>query len=154
MNAAGIGVISRDRPQLVDADSLGTLTVACAGARSIKRGDSAVRSAQKAVIHVAGIDVISRDRSRRVNVKGYGALVAACTRARSIKLGDGALLTAQETAKRVACVNVESTDRPRRVEGVGVGAVDRAGDMKRCDGAVMAAPEAVRYRADAENPPR
>src|SRR4030095_4003010 len=72
---------SRDRSHRVKAKAgknKGALAGACAGVRSIKRSDAAVRSAQEAVSHIARVNVASRDRLQRGAVAGEGHLATAC----------------------------------------------------------------------------
>ena len=57
--------ICRDRPrrvEAIDGRNKGALAKACARARSIERGERAVRSAQEAVKHIAGVKIEPRDR--------------------------------------------------------------------------------------------
>ena len=75
IHIARINVVSGNCIGIVVATSDGALTGACARARNVERGDSAVRGAQETVIHIARVHVLSRDRSRRVDVLGKGALV-------------------------------------------------------------------------------
>ena len=54
-----------NRPSGIEAKTgknKGALAGACAGVRSIKRSDGAVRSAQETVSYIASVNVASRDR--------------------------------------------------------------------------------------------
>src|SRR5438552_15202646 len=68
---ARVNVVSRDRPLRVDVEAedrgKGTLAVASARARSVERGERAIRSPQEAMTHVGGVRVVARDGDCRVN---------------------------------------------------------------------------------------
>src|SRR5438067_3965220 len=86
-------VCSSKRSCLVDAKGKGALERACACARNIKRGHSAVRSAQDTVKHIVCVKRSCRDRPcgvEAVDGKNNGALAGACARVRSVEGGDGA----------------------------------------------------------------
>ena len=63
---ARVNVLSRDRPEIVDAQGLSALEKACARARIVERCDRAVGSAQEAVKYAARVSVISRDRPLQI----------------------------------------------------------------------------------------
>ena len=69
---ARIKVLSDDRPRRVDAIGHGALARACTCARSIERGDDALRVAYKTVNYVARVKVLSCNHACRVDVKGLG----------------------------------------------------------------------------------
>src|SRR5437667_9385484 len=66
---ARVNVVSRDRPLRVDVEAedrgKGTLAVACARARSVERGEGAMRSRQEAMTHVAVVSVVAREGACR-----------------------------------------------------------------------------------------
>src|SRR5206468_4032371 len=102
----------------------GALERACACARNIERGHSAVRSAQDTVKHIVRVKRSCRDRPcgvETIDGKNNGALAGACARVRSIKCSDGAVRSAQEAVTYIARVNVASRDRIRRVDVAGAG---------------------------------
>src|SRR5271167_3394391 len=62
-----------------------------ARARTVDRGEGAVRSAHEAVTHIVGVDVPSDNCPLRIQAAlgDHGALVYACARTRSIEGGEG-----------------------------------------------------------------
>jgi len=73
IDTARVQILSRDSPRRVDVLGYGALAGASARARSVDRGNGAVRSAHETVIHVACVKVFSRDRSCRVDACGLSA---------------------------------------------------------------------------------
>src|SRR6266536_1932396 len=149
-----VKVESLNRSCLNDTERKSALERACARARSIKRGDRAIRSAQDAVIHIARVKRTSRDRPCGVKAKAgknKGALAGACARVRSIKRIDRTVRSAQEAVSHIASVNVASRDRLRRVDVAGKGTLAgtcaRARDVEGSDGTVRSAQEAVKHTA-------
>jgi hypothetical protein len=100
----GIGVNkeSGDRACRIDVEAACTLAWACARARSVKRGDSAVMRAHKAVTHNVCVADNSRDRARRVDAKCEGALAGACARAGSIERREGTIASANVAVKNIS----------------------------------------------------
>src|SRR5207302_1504498 len=81
IHTALIGVVSSDRPRRgksTDECDKSALAGACARARNVESGESAVWSPQKTVIHTARVDVGSRDCPCRVDCDAYCALAGAC----------------------------------------------------------------------------
>ena len=135
---ARVNVVSLNCSCLVDPERECALERACARARRIERGHSAVRSAQDAVIHIARVKGSCRDRPCGVKAiagKNKGALAGACAGVRSIKGSDGAVRSAQEAVSHIARVNVASRDRLRRIdvagEGTLAGTCARTRDVRR-----------------------
>src|SRR5207244_2528935 len=97
---ARVNVVSRDRPLRVDVEAedrgKGTLAVASARARSVERGERAIRSPQEAMTHIAVVSVVSRDGACRVNATvAEGALrKRSCACTRSIKHSETAVSSA------------------------------------------------------------
>jgi hypothetical protein len=105
-------------------------------ARSIERGDGAVRSAHEAVTYSACVKVPARDRPGWVDVYAEGP-----TRARHIERGDGTVRNADvRMIYYVARIKVISSNRNYRVDAKGEGALEwaraSAGSVERDDGAV------------------
>src|SRR5207247_8738990 len=111
---------SLNRSCLVDAKGKGALERACACARNIERGHSAVRSAQDTVKHIARVKRSCRDRPcgvETIDGKNNGALAGGCARGGSREGSDGAVRSAQEAVTDIAGVNVGSRGRIGRVDG-------------------------------------
>src|SRR5436309_3723003 len=109
----------RDSPcgvEAIDGKNNGALAGTCAGVRSIKRSDGAVRGAQESVTYIARVNVASGDRIRRVDVAGAGTLAGTCAGSRDVEGSDRAVPSAQETVEGIAGVNVASRDRACRVD--------------------------------------
>ena len=123
-----VNVGSGDRADGVDGSrkGLGALEGTCARTRGVEGGDSAVRSAHEAVIHIARVRVPSRDRPLRIDGQWLGALEGTCARARGIEGGGSAVRSAHEAVIHIVRVRVQSRDRPRRVDAVGDGALELA----------------------------
>ena len=123
-----VNVGSGDRADGVDGSrkGLGALEGTCARPRGVEGGDSAVRSAHEAVIHIARVRVPSRDRPLRIDGQWLGALEGTCARARGIEGGGSAVRSAHEAVIHIVRVRVQSRDRPRRVDAVGDGALELA----------------------------
>src|SRR5207248_2880875 len=142
-----------DRPLRVDVEAedrgKGTLAVACARARSVERGERAIRSPQEAMTHIAVVSVVSRDGACRVNATvAEGALrKRSCACTRSIKHSETAVSSAHVGVNHIGCLTVPSGDRPSRVLAVGAGALAsasaRARSVENSDGAVPGPYETV-----------
>jgi hypothetical protein len=149
-----VNVGSLNRSCRVNAKGKGALERACACARSIERGHSAVRSAHDNVIHITRVKGSCRDGPcgvKAIDGKNNGALAGACARVRSIKCSDGAVRSAQEPVTYIACVNVASRDRPRRVDvacaGTLAGTCARTRDVEGSDGTIRHSQETVKHIA-------
>src|SRR5207253_11513178 len=90
------GVGSRGRARGVVRKGNGTLDGASARARSVERGERAIRSPQEAMTHIAVVSVVSRDGACRVNATvAEGALrKRSCACTRSIKHSETAVSSA------------------------------------------------------------
>src|SRR6516225_4575806 len=84
--------------------------------RNIERGESAVRVAHEAVIHITRVSETPVNRSCRVDAGSSGALAGICARAWGIEGGDGAVGSPHEAVRHEACVKVDSHDKPCRVD--------------------------------------
>src|SRR5947207_1868014 len=106
---ACINVVSGDRIGRVVGKRDSALEWACARARSIERGHTAIWSAQESVRHIASVNGSCRDGPCGVKAKAgknKGALAGACAGVWSIKRSEGAVRSAQEAVSYIARVNV------------------------------------------------
>src|SRR4029077_20780060 len=120
---------SRDRPCGIEAKAgknKGALAGACAGVRSIKRSDRAVRSTQEAVSYIAGVNVASRDHVPRNDVAGESTLGGTCARTRDVEGSDHTVRSAQETVKHTARVVIVASGSPCRVDAERPSALPRS----------------------------
>src|SRR4029077_6991092 len=106
----------------VDVNREGALAGACARARSLERGESAVGSACETVTHAAPVNVESPYRPRGVDAGRVSALKGACARAGSIDCGESAVGIAQEAVNHRYRVSVLSHNHPLLVDCVARGA--------------------------------
>ena len=104
--------------------------------------------------YITRVNVGSLNCSCLVDAKGKRPLERACACARSIERGHGAVRSAQDAVKHIARVKGSCRDRPCRVEAIDgknngalAGACARVRSIKRSDGAVRSAQEAVNYSA-------
>ena len=123
-----VNVGSGDRAGGVDGSrkGLGALAGTCARARGIERGDSAVRSAHEAVIHIARVRVPSSDRTLRIDGQWLGALEGTCARTRRIEGRESAVRSAHVAVNHIARVGVEPFNRSYWVDAIGDGALELA----------------------------
>src|SRR5262249_34254261 len=126
--------------EAIDGKNYGALAGACARARSIKRGDGAVWSAQEPVTYSASVNVASRDRFRRVDLAGASTLAGTCARTWDVECGDLTIRSAQETVKHITRVIEASRDRACRSDAERgcalAGACSSARNINCADGAV------------------
>lgn len=111
IHTARVNVVPCDLRSRVDTEGESALAGARARSRSVKRGDSAVAIAKKAVSHIAPVNVVSRDCLRRADGEEESALAGASARARSVECGDGAVSNAQEAVRHGACVKIPRSVR-------------------------------------------
>src|SRR5262249_1221960 len=141
--AAGVEVISHDRPLGVVAFREGTLACPCSRSRNIVRGESALFRSHETMKHTVYVDVDSFDP--RVRSKTYAECtvpVAPHVSARGIDRRKVAVLIAQKGVTDEVCVKVEARDLTQCIDGVGVGEY-RAQRIKLGDFTVISAHEAV-----------
>src|SRR2546423_11471176 len=152
-HVARVNVVAGDGRLRVDVEAEdrgnGTLAVASARARSVERGERAIRSPQEAMTHIAVVSVVSRDGACRVNATvAEGALrKRSCACTRSIKHSETAVSSAHVGVNHIGCLTVPSGDRPSRVLAVGAGALAsasaRARSVENSHGAVPGPYETV-----------
>src|SRR5208283_4191621 len=149
----GIPVVSRNGSRRVNAEGLGTLSVAGACARSVESADRAVGGSHEAVIHQARVSVHSRDRPRRVYARWDGSRIEAQVRAWSIERSDRATGSAHEAVIHAVCVREHSRNNSSRIDADGEGspilARARAGSIEKGNRAAGGVHEAVSYIATA-----
>src|SRR2546427_81298 len=115
---------------------------------------SGLRSPQETVSHIVRVNIVSGDHIDRIVGKRDGALEGTCPSARNVERGDRAIRSAQDAVIHIARVKRSSRDRPCGIEAIAgknkgalAGACARIWSIKRSDGAVWSAQEAVSHIA-------
>ena len=127
---------------------------ACACAGNVERSDGAIRGSHEPVIYVTRVKVESLNRSCLVDSERERALERARARAWRIERRDSAVRRAQDAVIHIARVKGSCRDRPcgaKAIAGKNKSALTRTcarvRSIKRSDGAVRSAQEAVSHIA-------